>query len=94
MSLVENLNGLGLLGTFLVSFLGHFSIVMKNMLFVPTFLYMSQFGNPVLLGLAGGLGGGLGELGIYMAGRGIGKLTARRENRAENSSWVTKARAR
>ena len=90
MSLLEGFTSLGLVGLFLASLLGHFSIVMKDVVFLPLFIYMTQFWNPLILGLAGGLGGGLGELGIYLAGRSIGKFTLRNETRTEIPSWAKK----
>ena len=88
MSLIESLHGLGLLGLFFTAFLGHFSIVLKDVLFVPLFLYMSLFWSPLILGLVGGIGGGLGELGIYLVGRGVGKLTVSDADRSAIPSWA------
>lgn len=90
MSLAEGLRSLGLLGVFLASFIGHFSIVLKDVLFVPIFLYVSNFWDPLSLGLVGGLGGGLGELGAYLVGRGIGKFTANKQKETTIPSWVKK----
>jgi membrane protein YqaA with SNARE-associated domain len=90
MSLAEGLRSLGLLGVFLASFLGHFSIVLKDVLFIPLFLYVSNFWDPLSLGLVGGLGGGLGELGAYLVGRGIGKFTANKQKETTIPSWVKK----
>jgi len=90
MSLANGLEGLGLLGLFLASFLGHFTIVMKDVFFLPLLLYMSQFWNPLTLGLVGGFGGGLGQLSIYLIGRGVGKFTLNDENRTKIPGWVKK----
>lgn len=90
MSFVQGLEGLGLLGLFLASFLGHFSIVMKDVIFVPLLLYMSQFWDPLTLGLVGGFGGGLGELSTYLIGKGVGKFTLNDVNRTEIPGWVRK----
>jgi membrane protein YqaA with SNARE-associated domain len=62
------------LGVFVGSLIGHFSVVLKDLVFVPIFLYVSQYYNPLLMGLAGGVGGGLGEMGVYIMGRGVGRL--------------------
>lgn len=88
MSLIEVLRELGLLGVFVSSFLGHLSIVMKDVLFIPIFLYVSSFWDPVLMGLVGGVGGGLGELGAYMMGRGVGRLRADRQKGVEVPNWA------
>jgi len=90
MSLAEGLRSLGLLGVFLASFIGHFSIILKDILFIPIFLSVSNFWNPLSLGLVGGLGGGLGELGAYLVGRGIGKFTANKQKESTIPSWVKK----
>lgn len=91
MSLAEGLI-LGLLGVFLASFLGHFSIVMKDIIFVPFFITLAtnQFSHPLLLGFVGGLGGGLGELGAYLIGRGIVKLAGSKVNDGKIPGWVRK----
>jgi membrane protein YqaA with SNARE-associated domain len=91
MSLAEGLRNLGLLGVFLASFLGHFSIVLKDVIFIPVFLYVSGFWeNPFSLGFVGGVGGGLGELGAYLIGRGIGKLSENKQAKTDIPSWVKK----
>jgi membrane protein YqaA with SNARE-associated domain len=90
MSLAEGLRSLGLLGVFLASFIGHFSIILKDVLFIPIFLYVSNFWDPLSLGLVGGLGGGLGELGAYLVGRGIGKFTANKQKETTIPKWVKK----
>jgi membrane protein YqaA with SNARE-associated domain len=90
MSLAEGLRGLGLLGVFLASFIGHFSIVLKDILFLPIFFSVSNFWDPLSLGLVGGLGGGLGELGAYLVGRGVGKFTVNKQKESTIPSWVKK----
>jgi len=90
MSLAEVFRSLGPFGVFLASFLGHFSIVLKDIMFVPLFLYTTQFHHPLLLGFLGGLGGGLGELSAYLIGRGIFKLAKSKANEAEIPSWAKK----
>jgi membrane protein YqaA with SNARE-associated domain len=90
MSLAEGLRSLGLFGVFLASFLGHFSIVLKDVIFVPVFLYVSGFWDPLLLGFVGGVGGGLGELGAYLLGRGVGKLAENKQKVTNIPSWVKK----
>jgi len=90
LSLAEGLRSLGLLGVFLASFIGHFSIVLKDILFIPIFLYVSNFWDPLSLGLVGGLGGGLGELGAYLVGRGIGKFTANKQKETTIPKWIKK----
>jgi membrane protein YqaA with SNARE-associated domain len=91
MSLAEGLI-LGLLGVFLASFLGHFSIVLKDIIFVPLFITLAtnHFSHPLLLGFVGGLGGGLGELSAYLIGRGIVKVAGSRAKEVDPPGWVKK----
>lgn len=90
MSFTEVFVSLGLLGVFISSLLGHFSIVVKDIIFVPLFLYMTQFQDPIPLGLAGGIGGGLGELSTYLIGRGMGRFTLKEEDKKRIPAWVRK----
>lgn len=93
MSMTEGLRSLGLLGVFLASFIGHFSIVMKDMIFIPIFLYGSNLWDPLSMGLVAGLGGGLGELGelgAYLIGRGIGKMTVNNQKKMQIPKWIRK----
>jgi len=90
MFLAEGLRSLGLIGIFLASFLGHFSIVMKDVIFLPIFLYSSNFLDPVSLGLVAGLGGGLGEMGAYLIGRGVSKIRVKNKKPRQTPKWVKK----
>ncbi|MBL7160936.1 MAG: VTT domain-containing protein [Candidatus Aenigmarchaeota archaeon] len=59
----------GYLGIFMVSLLGNLSVIFP----VPSFALVFAMGailNPWLVGLAGGLGGGIGEISGYIIGRG------------------------
>jgi membrane protein YqaA with SNARE-associated domain len=80
---------LGLLGVFVGSLIGHFSVVLKDIIFIPIFLYVSQYYNPLLMGLAGGIGGGLGEMGVYLMGRGVGKLNQELDAQ-QVPAWIRK----
>lgn len=64
-------------------------MVLKDIVFIPIFLYISQYYNPLLLGLAGGIGGGLGEMGVYILGRGVGKLNQKRDAQLV-PAWIRK----
>ncbi|MFQ5711610.1 MAG: VTT domain-containing protein [Candidatus Geothermarchaeales archaeon] len=79
-----------MLGVFLSALLGHFSIVVKDIIFVPLFIHMTLFWNPLILGVVGGVGGGLGELSAYLIGRGIGKLTVSEEDKKKIPDWAKK----
>jgi len=67
----------GLIGLFMASLVGHLTIVFKDVIFVPLLFHMRWQWNPLILGFVGGLGGGIGELGGYFMGRGIGRLTGK-----------------
>ncbi len=58
----------GLGGVFLVSLLSHATMVARD-IFVPLFLTLSRFYNPLILGAAAGVGGALGDLVPYLLGR-------------------------
>jgi len=90
MSLAEGLRSLGLLGVFLASFVGHLTIAMKDVIFIPIFIYASNFWDPLSMGLVGGIGGGLGELGAYLVGRSIGKLRVNAQKGMEIPRWARK----
>lgn len=89
MSLSETFAATGLLGLFLASFLGHLTIIFKDVFFVPLLFHIRWSWHPLILGLIGGLGGGVGDLGIYLMGRGVGKITGRDEEKAV-PLWIKK----
>jgi len=63
---------------------------MKDVIFLPVFLYVSKFWDPFSVGLAGGIGGGLGELGAYLVGRGVGKLKSNNNKDLDIPNWARK----
>jgi membrane protein YqaA with SNARE-associated domain len=64
-------------------------VVLKDIVFIPIFLYVSQYYNPLLMGLAGGIGGGLGEMGVYIMGRGVGRLNKELDAQ-QVPAWIRK----
>jgi membrane protein YqaA with SNARE-associated domain len=62
----------GLVGIFVMALLSHLTIIARG-LFLPSFLSLTQLHNPLPLGLAAGLGGGIGEMITYYWGLGIKK---------------------
>jgi membrane protein YqaA with SNARE-associated domain len=62
----------GLIGIFVMALLSHLTIIARG-LFLPAFLSLTQLHNPLTLGLAAGLGGGIGEMITYYWGLGIKK---------------------
>lgn len=89
MSITEWLTTLGLPGLFAASFLGHFGIILKEAVFIPVFIYLCNFWDPLTLGLVGGISGGLGELSSYLMGRGITKI-AKNKNTVKTPKWAKK----
>lgn len=78
----------GLIGIFIVAVLSHLTIVARG-LFLPAFLSLTQLYNPLTLGLAAGLGGGIGEMITYFWGLGIKKtLTSGSEHDDSLPRWA------
>lgn len=72
---VSEFSNYGYLGAFLISMIGNATIILP----MPSFLILIALGaslNPVLVGLAGGVGGTVGEMTCYLlgfSGRGVVK---------------------
>jgi membrane protein YqaA with SNARE-associated domain len=62
----------GLISIFVMALLSHLTIIARG-LFLPAFLSLTQLHNPLTLGLAAGIGGGIGEMITYYWGLGIKK---------------------
>lgn len=81
------LGELGLLGIFLAAFLSNLTVIGRD-LFVPLFLPMAAFYNPLLLGAAAGWGGALGLLTTYYGGRSIAEVVERNKGEDRVSEWI------
>lgn len=79
----------GLAGVFLASMFSHLTIVGRDM-FVPTFLALAPRYHPLLLGLAAGLGGAIGEVSTYYWGLGIKDALKGAEKDDTLPKWVEK----
>ncbi len=66
---IKQFQGLGYLGAFLIMLIGSATIILPAPAFVFVFLMGSMF-NPLLVGVAGGIGAALGEMTGYVAGFG------------------------
>lgn len=78
----------GLIGIFIMALLSHLTIIARG-LFLPAFLSLTQLYSPLTLGLAAGLGGGIGEMITYYWGLGIKKtLTSRNEHDDPPPRWA------
>lgn len=82
------LGNYGLVGIFVMALLSHLTMVARG-LFLPAFLSLTQIYSPLTLGLAAGLGGGLGEMITYYWGLGIKKtLTSKNERDDPPPKWA------
>lgn len=81
------LGELGLLGIFLAAFLSNLTVIGRD-LFIPIFLPMAAFNNPLLLGAAAGWGGALGLLTTYYGGRSIAEAVERNNDEDKVSEWI------
>ena len=79
---------MGLLGVFLVSFIGSATVILPAPIFLAIFAAGSVL-NPWLVGLVGGLGAAFGELTAYYVGMG-GKRLVKKD---EHNKWLERARA-
>jgi len=67
---IGSLTNYGLIGVFLAALFSHLTVIARG-LFIPVFLALTELYNPLILGLAAGLGGAIGELTAYYWGLGI-----------------------
>lgn len=80
----------GLISIFIMALLSHLTIVARG-LFLPAFLSLTQLHNPLILGLAAGLGGGIGEMITYCWGLGIKKTLSSKDEHADPlPKWAEK----
>ncbi len=72
----------GLISVFLMALFSHLTIVARG-LFLPLFLSLTEHYNLLVLGLAAGLGGGLGEIVAYSWGQGIREILSPEDGRKD-----------
>ncbi|MEM1581459.1 MAG: hypothetical protein QXK89_02980 [Candidatus Bathyarchaeia archaeon] len=83
------LKNYGILSVFLAALFSHLTIVARG-LFLPLFFSLTSMHNPLTLGLAAGLGGGLGELVAYYWGLGIKEALNPNEQTSSLPKWAEK----
>ncbi len=86
----DSLGHLGILGVLIASMLSHLTVVARDM-FVPLFLPLASIYHPVILGLAAGTGGALGEVTTYALGWGVAEsMEPMSETEDRIAKWINK----
>ena len=85
----HQLQEIGLIGIFLASMFSHLTVVGRGLV-VPVFVSMILSFNPILLGIAAGLGAAIGEVTTYYWGLGIQEAFRNNEKSSTVSKWVEK----
>ena len=82
---------MGLGGIFAASLLSHATMVARD-IFVPLFLALTPFYNPVILGASAGIGGAVGDIIPYLLGLGVAETVEDKGSRAEDlvGRWIKK----
>jgi membrane protein YqaA with SNARE-associated domain len=85
------LEAMGLGGIFAASLLSHATMVARD-IFVPLFLALAPFYNPVILGASAGIGGAIGDVIPYLLGLGVAETVEDKRSRAEDlvGRWIKK----
>jgi len=85
------LEAMGLGGIFAASLLSHATMVARD-IFVPLFLVLTPFYNPIILGVSAGLGGAIGDIIPYLLGLGVAETIEGNGSRAEDliGRWIKK----
>jgi membrane protein YqaA with SNARE-associated domain len=80
----------GLGSIFLVSMISHLTVVARDM-FIPMYLPLATVYNPLVLGVAAGLGAAIGEVTTYVLGWGVAETIEEREGEDSRlSRWIRK----
>jgi membrane protein YqaA with SNARE-associated domain len=82
---------MGLGGIFVVTLLSHSTMVARD-IFVPLFLALTPLYNPILLGVAAGVGGAIGDIIPYLLGLGVAETVESEGGKAEDlvGRWLKK----
>ncbi len=86
---IDSSRNYGLIGVFLAALFSHLTVIARG-LFIPLFLALTESYNPMILGLAAGLGGAFGELTAYYWGLGIKEALASNKQNNNMPKWVEK----
>jgi membrane protein YqaA with SNARE-associated domain len=83
------LGSYGLAGVFIASMMSHLTVVARDM-FIPIFLPLASVYQPILLGLAAGVGAALGEITTYFLGWGVAESLDSGDSRVEDklADWI------
>ncbi len=79
----------GLIGIFFAAMFSHLTVIGRG-IFVPVFLPLTAIYHPLVLGVAAGLGGAIGETTTYIWGRGIRDAFENNEKEKAMPKWVEK----
>jgi membrane protein YqaA with SNARE-associated domain len=79
----------GLLGIFLASMFSHLTVIGRDM-FVPAFINLMKYYNPVVLGFSAGLGAAIGEVTTYYWGIGIQEAFKDDSQSQTVKKWIEK----
>jgi membrane protein YqaA with SNARE-associated domain len=87
----SQVEAMGLGGIFAVTLLSHSTMVARD-IFIPLFLALTPFYNPILLGVAAGIGGAIGDIVPYLLGLGVAESVESGGGRAEDlvGRWLKK----
>ncbi len=82
---------MGLWGIFAVTLLSHSTMVARD-IFVPLFLALTPLFNPIMLGVAAGVGGAIGDVIPYLLGLGVAETVEGGGGKAEDlvGRWLKK----
>ncbi|NJD75654.1 MAG: VTT domain-containing protein [Candidatus Methanoperedens sp.] len=86
---IEHFSTLGYFGVFIISLIGNATILLP----APSWVLVFSLGgvlNPYLVGIAAGVGSGLGEITSYIAGRGASHLAHVDERFEKYKDWIRK----
>ena len=87
----SRLEAMGLGGIFAASMLSHATMVARD-IFVPAFLALTPFYNPIILGTCAGLGGAVGDIIPYLLGLGVAETVEKTGSKSEAlvDKWIKK----
>lgn len=87
---LDNLQGYGILGIFLISVLGNATVIIPAPVILSAFIGGSVY-NPILVGLVVALGATIGELTGFMAGYGSRVIITKHKHFEKVEKWMNKS---
>jgi membrane protein YqaA with SNARE-associated domain len=87
----SRVEAMGLSGIFLITLLSHATMVARD-IFLPIFLALTPFYNPIVLGACAGVGGAIGDIIPYLLGMGVAETVEKQGGKAEDlvGKWIRK----